>query len=170
MMVSRLGRCTILPWEDHNLSSRRNVHPQPLLDERRQSLARGEVPDLALEMRARSREVRASPLELLNVARLGEADAPPPNHGEGDDDERAEQHREDAATLNRYAALRQTRSLALRARGFLDTSSAPAVIAFLVTTSPSAVPRQVQWGCFGGQTQSRLHSLIACLTIRSSPE
>ena len=49
-------------------------------------------------------------------------------------------------------------------------AAALAVTARFVITSPSALPRQVQRSCFGGQTHDRLHSRIVCFTMRSSPE
>ena len=69
-----------------------------------------------------------------------------------------------------YSAFRHTRSRALRARELAVFSVSDAVTAFLVRVSPSAFPRQVQNGCFGGQVQSVLHSRKARFTMRSSPE
>src|SRR5512141_124726 len=96
--------------------------------------------------------------------------APPRNDGHSRKDESDENGRDDPSAADAYAALRHALSLALRARGLRSTSAAEGLIAFRVTSDPAATPPQVHCGCIGGHTQSRLHSRITCLTIRSSPE
>src|SRR6266540_298086 len=143
-------------------------------------LPRRQIAQPALELRALALEIGPAAVDLLNPSRLGDTEAAAPDDGETNDDEETENRPDDrpptrgpgAATRlsASYAARRHRRSLALRARGLRRVSSASAVIARRVTNSPSATPRQVHCGCFGGQMQSRLHSRIACLARRSSPE
>src|SRR5665647_3506219 len=67
-------------------------------------------------------------------------------------------------------SLRHARRRALRERGFLAISASPAVMALRVINSPSAFPLHVHVSWRGGQMQSRDHSRIWCLVMRSSPE
>src|SRR5690242_7059938 len=109
-------------------------------------------------------------LELSDFPLLLNAEHSPCNDARRDQDETDEHHGDHAAAPRLYSALRHARSRALRARGFRMTSSAEAGMARLVIVVPSGRPRQVQTGCFGGQTQAALQSRNAFLTMRSSPE
>src|SRR5690606_23986808 len=90
--------------------------------------------------------------------------------------QRREQRREtkghpyDTRLPSHHAAFRHARSRALRARGFLSTSSAVGTTGLRVSVSPSGRPRQRHTGSSGGQMQARLHSRNAFFTIRSSSE
>src|SRR5438270_10255080 len=127
--------------KDYDLPVGRNVHAKPLLHHGSEPLPRRQVSYVALEPGALPFEIGAFPVEQLQPARFRDSVAAAPDYGQAYDDERAEQHHEDAAPAHSYAALRHTRSLALRARELRAISSIVAVTARRVTTRPSARPR-----------------------------
>ena len=108
-------------------------------------------------------------VELRQALRFTDADRAAPDDGKRDEHESGENDPHHGPSAHGYAALCHARSRALRERGLSAVSSGLAVRARLVSSSPSAFPRQVQWGCFGGQMHAWLHSRIVCLASRSSP-
>ena len=142
-----------------------------LLDSRRaERLTGGCVADFAFEPSALAFQSRAFRLELGQALGFTDADRPPPDDGQRDEHERAEDDSDESPAPHAYAALCHARSLALRERGLRAVSFGLAVVARLVRSSPRDFPRQVHWSCLGGQMQEELHSRMVCLTRRSSPE
>ena len=146
------------------------MHVQSLLGDRLQPRSARRITNRRLQSNALRLERVELPLTLSNVGLLHDAVSSPCYDACRDQDETNQHEGDDRSPARGYAALRHARSRALRARGFLTTSSSDAVTARRVIVVPSGRPRQVQTGCFGGQIQAALHPRIACLTILSSPE
>jgi len=141
-----------------------------MLDCSAQRLPRGGITNFALEACPLPLQADAPGVEGSESLRLADSDRAPPHDRKSNQHEDAEYEAYQGPAPECYAAFRHARSLALRERGFTPVSAGLATSARLVMSSPSALPRQVHWSCFGGQMQSRLHSRIVCLTSLSSPE
>src|SRR5437879_6330742 len=169
------------PKNDH-LAVRRHIHMKALFGDRDEAGTTRRIADLGLQLYPRGVRRVALAFQRAKVSRLVDPERPPSNdahghreetqHPQADERARGESGASPATALTLAAlyAARHARSLALRDRGLRAISVSPGVTARRVSVSPSARPRQVHIGCFGGQTQSALHSRNACLTRRSSPE
>ena len=120
------------------------MHTQPLLRSCSQRLSRGSVPDLGFEACSLALQIDALGVELGEPFRLADANRSAPHYGQRDNDEGGEHDPNQGPAAHSYAALCHARSLALRERGLTAVSLALAVIARLVSKSPSALPLQVQ--------------------------
>ena len=119
------------------------MHTQPALGSCAQSLPRGSVPDLAFQTCSLALQIDALGVELGEPLRLADANRSAPHYGQRDEDEGGEHDPNQGPAAHSYAALCHARSLALRERGLTAVSLTLAVIARLVSKSPSALPRQV---------------------------
>ncbi len=95
---------------------------------------------------------------------------PPGDEAQGGQERGHGQSHPSGARQPRHAAFLQALRRALRARGFLSISVPKGLRGPLNTGAPSDLPRHLQTGSPGGQTQARLHSRKASFTIRSSRE
>jgi len=124
-----------------------------MFDRGTQRLSRGSVANIALEPGPLALQLNALRVERCEALRLAYSDRTPPHDRERDEHEGAEYEGHEGPPPECYAAFRHARSLALREREFTAVSAGLAASARLVSTSPRALPRQVQCSCFGGQMQ-----------------
>jgi hypothetical protein len=128
--VSRWGpappppRRRLRAGQDHDLGVGRHPHPEALLGDPADARAAGGLPDRALQRGALGDELRAPPVERLELARVRDARHAPPDHGGADEHEGDERERDDhaparAAPRRRGAPGRAAgrRPLRLAARG-----------------------------------------------------
>src|SRR4030095_4805357 len=160
----------VLSLDHDDLTVARHSQMQPLLHQRRKLVSTGGVPDLALQLRALSAEVRSLALELLERPRLRKTERAPPDDARRHEDETKKCERDHrpppaprhaAAALGRYGALRHALNLALRARGFRSASSGAAVTGLLVSSVPRGWPRHVHVGWRGGAAHAGTHATQA---------
>ena len=117
------------------------MHTQPLLGSCAQRVSRGSVPDFGFEACPLALQTDALGVELGEPFRLADANRSAPHYGQRDNDEGGEHDPDKGPAAHGYAALCHARSLALRERGLTAVSLTLAVIARLVSKSPSAFPR-----------------------------